>query len=403
MSGERKIIQFNPELFKVPEKKPRKPKTGEHSKTAKSLPKARIIPKHNKSLKNSVLRMIRNKQQESYKQLFQSGAKPDTQNNPVGQPARPAHAPTPNPNPNKDVQSFNNDFEESLKFANDFIEQQKNAIPKPHNRTLKQYPTGFSNMNHSEMMVNTILPDNVFDNVYSKLPVSTTKSSVVLNRPPPTSAPFGGGRPRTALPPPPKWGCLKGGKIPTYRAFHNHGTTVKNYPSLAPTPHHAPPPPPPPPPPLIQPRPLLQIGGMPTPTPAPTPPTTSDAQKQLDKMKANSEKQKHQQRIPKLKYKKRKKTLKRTYTVGRSKYFPKIGVLISNKTIRNKTTEKIQLLKQTPMPEIRKFLIKRGFIKVGTPAPNDLLRKMYETVQLVCGEIQNHNPENLLYNFLNDK
>jgi len=150
---------------------------------------------------------------------------------------------------------------------------------------------------------------------------------------------------------------------------------------------------------LIQPRPLLQIGGMPT----STPPTTSDAQRQLDKMKTHSEKQKHQQRIPKLKYKKRKKTLKRTYTVGRSKYFPKIGVLISNKTIRNKTTEKIQLLKQTPMPEIRKFLIKRGFIKVGTPAPNDLLRKMYETVQLVCGEIQNHNPENLLYNFLNDK
>jgi hypothetical protein len=145
---------------------------------------------------------------------------------------------------------------------------------------------------------------------------------------------------------------------------------------------------------LIQQRPLLQIGGM---TPV------SDAQKQLDKMKAHSEKQKHLQRIPKLKYKKRKKTLKRTYTVGRSKYFPKIGVLISNKTIRNKTTEKIQLLKQTPMPEIRKFLIKRGFIKVGTPAPNDLLRKMYETVQLVCGEIQNHNPENLLYNFLNDK
>jgi hypothetical protein len=380
MSSERKIIQFNPELFKIPEKKPRKPKTGGHSNTAKSLPKARLIPKHNKSLKNSVLRMIRNKQQESYKQLFQSGAKTDTQNNPVGQTAKPA------PTPNKDVQSFNNDFEESLKFANDFMERQKHAIPK-HNRTLKQYPTGGSNMMDSEIMVNTVLPDDVFNNVYSKLPMPTTKSSVVLNRTPTTSAPM-----RTALPPPPKWGCLKGGKNPTYRAFHNHKTTVKNYPSLAP-----PIPPPPPPPQLIQPRPLLQIGGMPAPTPV------SDAQTNLDKMKTHSEKQKHQQRIPKLKYKKRKKTLKRTYTVGRSKYFPKIGVLISNKTIRNKTTEKIQLLKQTPMPEIRKFLIKRGFIKVGTPAPNDLLRKMYETIQLVCGEIQNHNPENLLHNFLNDK
>jgi len=60
-------------------------------------------------------------------------------------------------------------------------------------------------------------------------------------------------------------------------------------------------------------------------------------------------------------------------------------------------------LKQTPINEVRKFLIKKGFIKIGTNSPNDVLRKMYETVSLVCGEIQNHNPENLLYNFIHDQ
>jgi hypothetical protein len=27
---------------------------------------------------------------------------------------------------------------------------------------------------------------------------------------------------------------------------------------------------------------------------------------------------------------------------------------------------------------------------------------MYESVSLICGDVQNHNPENLLYNFMND-
>jgi hypothetical protein len=43
-----------------------------------------------------------------------------------------------------------------------------------------------------------------------------------------------------------------------------------------------------------------------------------------------------------------------------------------------------------------------GFIKIGTNAPNDVLRQMYENTKLICGEVKNHNPENLLYNYFND-
>jgi hypothetical protein len=53
------------------------------------------------------------------------------------------------------------------------------------------------------------------------------------------------------------------------------------------------------------------------------------------------------------------------------------------------------------MEEVKKTLIKKGLIKVGSTAPTDVLRKMYESVSLVCGDIQNHNPDNLLYNYMN--
>ena len=32
---------------------------------------------------------------------------------------------------------------------------------------------------------------------------------------------------------------------------------------------------------------------------------------------------------------------------------------------------------------------------------NAVLRKMYESAVMICGEVQNHNPDNLLYNYLN--
>jgi len=98
---------------------------------------------------------------------------------------------------------------------------------------------------------------------------------------------------------------------------------------------------------------------------------------------------------------KRKRIMRRTFKIGKSKVHPKVAVLVSNKTLRQNITTKHQLLKQTPLTDVKKFLMKRGFIKVGSIAPNDVLRKMYEDVTMMCGDVQNHNPENLLYNFLN--
>jgi hypothetical protein len=100
--------------------------------------------------------------------------------------------------------------------------------------------------------------------------------------------------------------------------------------------------------------------------------------------------------------KKVRKLMKRTFRVGRDKYKPAVGVLLPNKTIKNNVTTQAYMLKQTPIAEVRKYLLKTGFIKVGSAAPNDVLRKIYESIKLIDGDVKNHNPDNLLYNFFND-
>jgi len=100
--------------------------------------------------------------------------------------------------------------------------------------------------------------------------------------------------------------------------------------------------------------------------------------------------------------KKQKRTTIRTFRVGKSKVYPRVGVLISNKTIRTQVLNKKQQIRETPAEDMRKYLIKKGLIRVGTSCPNDVLRQMYESSMMMCGEIQNHNPDNLLYNYLNN-
>ena len=99
---------------------------------------------------------------------------------------------------------------------------------------------------------------------------------------------------------------------------------------------------------------------------------------------------------------KKKKIIRRTFRVGKDKYENKVSVLISNKTMRNKNENKAQQLKSVSMTEIYNYLIKKGLIKVGTSAPDNVLRQLYESSILTAGEIQNHNLENVLYNYIRE-
>ena len=104
---------------------------------------------------------------------------------------------------------------------------------------------------------------------------------------------------------------------------------------------------------------------------------------------------------PGKKYKKKiKKTKKRTFTLGKKEN--KVSVLIKNNFTRRKIKKEHALLKQTPLNEIKKYLLEKNLISIGTSAPTEILRKMYEE-SILAGNINNVNKHNSLYNFYNNK
>lgn len=344
--SDRKTISINPELFKVTSNTTRKKRKDDNPNKEIKVRAPKV--QNNKTLRGKLLKYIRDQQEKNYREKMDSDSRIHISN----------QHPIKNP-----LEDFDSDFDSSLQYlmsiADENEKKQKIQHTHNHNSTIKHYPN----------QTTSFIPSmNDFENVSTILPeIFNTPSVMKINLP--------------------NYGCLKGGKLPTYRTWKNQ--TQRNYP------------------PLQQNRVIPKVYPM-IASESKMTPSMNDLEKEREKAKERTEMKKMamQQKPkaqPKLKYLKQKKTLKRTYHVGKSKVAPKVAVLVSNKTIRSNVTTKAQLLKQTPMEEIRKFLIKKGLIKVGSTSPNDVLRKMYESVVMISGDLVNHNPDNLLYNFFNDK
>ena len=95
-----------------------------------------------------------------------------------------------------------------------------------------------------------------------------------------------------------------------------------------------------------------------------------------------------------------KKTIKRKYNCGKSKTKKQLNIIIKDLDTKNKIIQETNNLAKTPIKDVKKYLYDRSFIKIGTTAPETILRKMYESC-ILSGNIKNENSENLIHNYFN--
>lgn len=378
--SEHKQIKINVSDFNFNATRKKKPADKTQNTPGIKIKTPTSKPKVDTLKKRTLLKMIRQQQEDRYNKLF--GTSKDKSN--VASVAAEAKVP--------EITEMNTELEKAKEYLNNLKEKQEKSH-NGHNATIKHHPTLHAMQSFSAPATN-----NVYSHVH---PTSNAINSA-----------------------PPKYGCMKNGQLPTYKTFMR---TSKN-------------------------QPIIQIGnpvssmnygqsqqqqsniisniGLTTPNIAsmlatsapqqgpfsiPVAPPQADIRsnasmidaKITEGLKRMSELKQSAAILNNIKSKYRpkrmmqRKTVRRTYKIGRSTVLPRIAVLVSNKTIRNNTTTKTQLLKQTSIQDVKKHLIQRGLIRVGCTTPNDVLRKMYESTMLICGDVQNHNADNLLHNFMN--
>jgi hypothetical protein len=235
----------------------------------------------------------------------------------------------------------------------------------------------------------------------------------------------------------PKWGCLKGGTKPTFRTLHNKTLRVGTIGNNAVT--H--------PEPLkiepidlntIQLSALSQESGdnpnhtvitdLPTATAtatatemsgepsgggcAETPATaaTSDIidsmygvrKQRLDEYRREHIENAIKSQEPDIKIRETKQhVVTKKYKLGKyvNRNGPVIGVLIKNRQTQHSIEKKRKELRHIPLRTITARLHKKNLLKVGSAAPPDILRELYENA-VFAGDIENDGEGILLHNFL---
>ena len=79
-----------------------------------------------------------------------------------------------------------------------------------------------------------------------------------------------------------------------------------------------------------------------------------------------------------------------------------VSILIKNNETRKNIKDDFSKLKRLNILDIKNYLRKHNLIKVGSNAPTDVLRQIYEN-SVLSGKITNLSNENLIHNFFNDK
>lgn len=93
------------------------------------------------------------------------------------------------------------------------------------------------------------------------------------------------------------------------------------------------------------------------------------------------------------KFKVKNKKLIKRFILGKNNKTKKVSILIKNKKTRRLINKDCNFLKKKNFKQIKSVLVKNALIKVGTQAPEKLLREMYMN-RYLAGDIRNSGGKN---------
>jgi hypothetical protein len=221
----------------------------------------------------------------------------------------------------------------------------------------KKIPTQTTFINIPEQPVNIDLPLELInlDNTFSSVISTPIKEEI------PEEFNFPVFEKKNKTPDVP-YGCLKNGKKPTYRSWKNNSSYTDSSSHKDSSSHNE-------------------------------SPNLTEREKKLNQLKNKFKEEEEPVYV--------KRIIKKKYTLGKSKIFKKVGVLIKNINTRKKIIDSHKELKTHDISDVKNYLKTRGLIKIGNNTPTDILRKIYES-SILTGEIINNNKDILLHNLMND-
>ena len=91
------------------------------------------------------------------------------------------------------------------------------------------------------------------------------------------------------------------------------------------------------------------------------------------------------------------KTITKRFRLGKQGNV--VGVLIKNNDTRKKIQKEHGLLKNKNLSDVKKYLVEQKLMKIGSMAPPNVIRKIYED-SVLTGEVENVGKDVILHNFL---
>jgi len=252
----------------------------------------------------------------------------------------------------KENNSFKNEFQETLSYLEDMKKKKKEKKQKKKEKRQNRNKTLKKSTQQAGFMSQT--NDNKID--INPMNSNSSNNSNSLN---------------SILPDPPH-GCLKGGKKPTWRQYNktlkkNKNEILNEY--------------------TIKPN--FNLSSQ-----------FEERSVKLEKLKDKFREINKPNNPKKTKIKTRR--IRRKITLGKNKKGGFVGVLVKSKKTRKNVKKEVDVLKHKSIHEVKDYLRKHNLTKIGSSAPDHILRATFENAYL-SGNISNNNSDILLHNWHKDE